>query len=91
MTTDLFEEFDQTAAEYGWTRLGQPESHTRRYGKADGEFQVTVRVYANKPGTAIMRVSKQMVGGMIHRLTEDHRGAVAGKRGIAIDWLRGVR
>lgn len=89
---DLFAELDRTAAEYGWTRLGQPESHLRRYGKAaptaDDTLQVTVSVYANKPGTAIVKAARGAVGTRGRQKGVVLDTTYPGKRDQVILWLR---
>jgi hypothetical protein len=85
---DLFREFDETAAEYGWTSLGQPEQYLRRYGKRQGDYEVTVRVYANRPGTSIARVSRNRLGRESRLLSDDLGAQHPGKRDAALDWLR---
>lgn len=86
---DLFAEFDRTAAEYGWHRLGQPEDHLRRYGRTREGLTFTVRLYANRTRTAVVVIRRHKIDITTGKYEDRRLGqATRGKRDIAINWLR---
>jgi hypothetical protein len=88
MTEDLFAEFGEAAAEYGWRGIGQPLPLARRYGRQEGDSQVTVSVFANASGTAIVGAVWASIMPSGKRQTIGLRSVDRDKRDRVLEWLR---
>lgn len=77
---DLFKEVTDHAETFGWTMRSDLFQKTRVYDRAN----VTVRVYANISGTAIVGASRSVDGRLQVQLIGKHPA----KRATVISWLR---